>query len=441
MEAATLILQDFLENLARRILEKKQASAKTNQVYSSNSERSSATPTKNPAPHASVNSKAAPRTVPQFAPHPKSARLKWLILRYSLIVLAGLALICLSARGLYRFLLTAPVAEARCENYDPTSEAMLALCSPQNLIIPEGSSSSEIARLLKEAGLIRSTLALRVYLYLANSTTELKSGTYHLLKTSSVADQVAVLISGGDAPATFRFTSLPGETLNDVKQRLLRVGYTASEIEAAFNKKYNHPVLADKPEDASLEGYLFGETYEFYLTDSVETIIERMLTELYTVVEKNNLRDKFARLGLTLHEGIILASIVQKEAGTLPKDDQKTVAQVFVSRLNAGIPLGSDVTVKYALDLVDPERKTYTDNAAALTIDSCYNTRRNSGLPCGPISNPGALVLLSTANPADSSYLYFLTGDDGSMYYSYTESEHLQKITDHCQVLCATQLW
>ena len=135
-----------------------------------------------------------------------------------------------------------------------------------------------------------------------------------------------------------------------------------------------------------------------------------------------------------------MASVVQKEAGTLSKDDQKTVAQVFVSRLNAGIPLGSDVTVKYALDLVDPERKTYTDNAAALTIDSCYNTRRNPGLPCGPISNPGALVLLSTANPADSSYLYFLTGDDGSMYYSYTESEHIQKIADHCQVLCATQL-
>ena len=145
-------------------------------------------------------------------------------------------------------------------------------------------------------------------------------------------------------------------------------------------------------------------------------------------------------MGLTLHEGIILASIVQKEAGTLSKEDQKLVASVFLNRLNSGIALGSDVTVKYALDQIDPERKTYSDNASALTVDSCYNTRKNIGLPCGPISNPSALVLISTANPADSSYYYFLTGDDGMMYYSNTEYEHNQNISAHCQELCNVSL-
>ena len=165
-----------------------------------------------------------------------------------------------------------------------------------------------------------------------------------------------------------------------------------------------------------------------------------MLDELYTVVEKNNLRQKFNNMGYTLYEGITLASIVQKEAGTMSKDDQKIVAQIFWTRLSSGIALGSDVTATYAANLLDPERQTYTDNASVLAIDSPYNTRRYAGLPPGPISNPGALVLISTANPADTSYLYFLTGDDGLMYYSNTEAEHLQNRDQHCQNLCNTQL-
>ena len=248
------------------------------------------------------------------------------------------------------------------------------------------------------------------------------------------------LVDGSNDAVVFRFTALPGETLNDIKKRLISIGYTTEEIDAAFAKDYNHPVLADKPKDASLEGYLFGETYEFYQTDSVETIVIRMLDELYTVVETNNLRQKFNNMGYTLHEGIIMASVVQKEAGTVSKEDQKIVASVFWNRLANGMSLGSDVTATYAANLVDPNRTTYTDNVAVLNIDSCYNTRKYAGLPCGAISNPSALVLISTANPADTSYLYFLTGDDGLMYYSYTESEHNQNAIDHCQVLCNAKL-
>ena len=111
-----------------------------------------------------------------------------------------------------------------------------------------------------------------------------------------------------------------------------------------------------------------------------------------------------------------------------------------MTRLDNGIMLGSDVTVSYALDVVDPDRSEYVDNQAALTLDSCYNTRLYAGLPCGPISNPGLSALLAVAEPSDSSYLYFLTGDDGMMYYSYTEEEHVQNIYEHCQTLCDVSL-
>ena len=96
--------------------------------------------------------------------------------------------------------------------------------------------------------------------------------------------------------------------------------------------------------------------------------------------------------------------------------------------------------MSYALDTIDPERETYIDNQAALTVDSCYNTRIHAGLPCGPISNPGLSALLAVAEPTDTAYLYFLTGDDGLMYYSYTESEHIQNATLHCQELCNISL-
>ena len=233
----------------------------------------------------------------------------------------------------------------------------------------------------------------------------------------------------------FNFTVRPGETIFDVKNNLAKMGYSSEEIDVAFAAKYDFDFL---PEGASLEGYLFPETHEFYADTKVEEIIRRFLEGMEQVITDNDLVAKYATHGLTLHQGITLASVVQKEAGSLA--NQAIVAQVFYSRLNYGWKMGSDVTVSYALDVIDPERTVYTDNAAALTVDSCYNTRIYTGLPCGPISNPGLSALLATAEPSDTAYLYFLTGDDGLMYYSYTEAEHIQNIYLHCKELCNVSL-
>ena len=238
-------------------------------------------------------------------------------------------------------------------------------------------------------------------------------------------------------PEVFSFMIRPGETIYEVKKSLMDVGYPETEVDAALGKNYDFDFLKGRPEGATLEGYLFGETHEFYKSASVEEVIETFLRGMGDVIKDNDLEKKYADQGLSLYEGITLASIVQKEA---PSPEQPTVAQVFLSRLSAGVPLGSDVTVSYALDTIDPDRVIYQDNQSALTVDSCYNTRVHNGLPCGPISNPGISALLAVANPSDSSYFYFLTGDDGLMYYSYTESEHIQNIHSHCKELCDTSL-
>ena len=208
-------------------------------------------------------------------------------------------------------------------------------------------------------------------------------------------------------------------------------------MDKAFNAEYDFDFLRKRPAGATLEGYLYGETHEFYKGVPVEDILTKYLEGMGKVISENNLEAKYAEHGLTLFEGITLASVVQKES---PAGEQATVAQVFMSRLGYGWKLGSDVTVSYALDVVDPERAIYKDNQAALAIDSCYNTRLYTGLPCGPISNPNLASLLAVAEPADSSYLFFLTGDDGLMYYSYTEAEHNQNAYLHCRTLCNISL-
>ena len=242
-----------------------------------------------------------------------------------------------------------------------------------------------------------------------------------------------------NAESTFQFTIRPGENIFEIKDSLVEAGYEETEVNEAFDAEYDFAFLKERPEGATLEGYLYGETYEFFKTDSVKVILTKFLEGTEKVITENNLEEKYAEQGLTLHEGITLASVVQSESGRLTSE-MPTVARVFLNRIANGIMLGSDVTVTYALDVVDPDRETYADNQAALKIDSCYNTRLHAGLPCGPISNPGLEALQAVAEPTDTAYLYFLTGDDGMMYYSYTEAEHNQNVYDHCKDLCNTSL-
>lgn len=237
----------------------------------------------------------------------------------------------------------------------------------------------------------------------------------------------------------FDFTILPGETIYEVRDKLIGVGYSATEVDNALNYNYNFDFLKGRPEGATLEGYLYGETHQFYADTPVTEVIETFLKGMEEVINENDLTSQYEAQGLSLFEGITLASVIQKESGSLTSE-MPTVAQIFMTRLASGIPLGSDVTVSYALDTIDPDRNTYSDNQSALGVNSCYNTRINTGLPCGPISNPGLPALLAVAQPSDTAYLYFLTGDDGMMYYSYTDSEHLQNVYNHCKELCNTAL-
>lgn len=366
--------------------------------------------------------------------------------RFVTILIAVVALLGVAAvvtYGYYRYNLRSVAGvDFDCEGVNfAQAEPM---CDKVSFQVADGTGVGEIASNLKEAGLIRDPLVFQVYMRLNAGNKTLKAGTYELTKAMSV-EQITDTIIRGDGGNVFSFTILPGETIAQVRQKLVAVGYDEEAVKTAFAKDYSGGeygwIFDGKPENTSLEGYIYGETYEFYRDEQVEEIIETTLEEMAKVIQDNDLKAKFEARGLNLYQGITLASIVQREANT--RAEQAKVAQVFYNRLRDQIPLGSDVTVKYAAEIAAENGKVYDSNESVLEIDSPYNTRKYPGLPLGPISNPGLNALLATAEPDESAaeYFYFLTGDDGLMYYSITDAEHQQNIIDHCQQLCNVPLY
>ena len=306
-------------------------------------------------------------------------------------------------------------------------------CEVIKFTVPEGSGASSIADSLEKAGVIKSALAFKIYLNLEADNKKIMPGEYEFKKDMSVKDIVKQLNEGVSAKV-FRITFLPGETIATSKKRLLEVGYMQGQIDDAFNKTYSHPLLTSKPADASLEGYIWGDTYEFYQTATVEEILTRLFDEMWKNVQKYNLVDGYKKQGLTLHEGITLASVIQRES-TANYEERRHVAQVFLLRLKSGTPLGSDAIIAYKADLVNPNRSK-TDMSYLTKFGCPWNSRQCKGLPPTPIATPSVDSMRAAADPTDTKDWYFITGDDGKMYYATTEAGHNANVRKYCKKLC-----
>jgi UPF0755 protein len=254
----------------------------------------------------------------------------------------------------------------------------------------------------------------------------LQAGTYSLRPNQGVIEIVTILTHG--KVATDKVTILPGQRLEQIKEALINnAGFSAAGVDAALDPSLyaDSPALADKPRTASLEGYLYPETFQKTADTKPGTIIEASLNEMQKHLTPE-IRSAIARQGLTVHEGVILASIIEQEVSN--PQDKPVVAQIFLRRLREGMQLGSDVTAFYGA--------IAAGQAASVNYDSPYNTRLHTGLPPGPISNVSASSLAAVAQPAGTDYLYFVAGDDGVTYFSHTLAEHEALTAQHCKKLC-----
>lgn len=303
--------------------------------------------------------------------------------------------------------------------------------------IESGSTPDAIAQQLKDDGLIRDTTAFMLYTRFEGVQNSLQAGSYRLSPSESTQQIVAHLVSG--RVDMTNVTLYPGGTLvdnsstdenkkYDVTTALKRAGYTDEEISrglAADYSDYNATLFQGRPASADLEGYVFGETYRVSANATVEEVLRTSFDYFWKIIQENDLVAKFETQGLTLYQGITMASIVQRESGG---DDKETIAQVFYKRYRSGEQLGSDVTYQYIADKQGAARD--------INFDSPYNTRRYTGLPPGPIAAPGLAALLATGAPASTDYNFFLSGDDDITYFARTFAEHEANIRNHCQSKC-----
>ena len=467
-EAASIILQDFIEHYAAKLAQNAASKIPNQLVNATTNINPSASPAAtlgSPEVQSIINEPTKSELESTESPKPDRSlekpmkKVKRILLSlFILLFLAGLF-----GGGYYWYSLQ-PVSSANCR-FDSAKAAAESNekeadpnCEYQTIEVTAGESVKEIAHNLKRADLIRNPMAFELYARINNLHAKLKTGKYSFRKTMSARAIAKQLVNGVVSSDVFNLTILPGTNLlgdkgksqTGIIHQFRTLGYSEEEINQALTKHYDNPILKglyadetklsepDIPVKLALEGYLYGETYQFYNHEKLENVITTILNQFNDVVVSNQLEEKFKARGLSLRRGIILASIIQKEAHT---EDMPGVSMVFQNRLKQGIALGSDVTATYAADIVGIDRATAT-NADILAVESRYNTRKSTGLPPGPIAVPSKAALLAVAEPDSSkaSMLYFLTGDDGLMYYSSTDAEHNQKIRDHCQKLCKVQI-
>ncbi|HJQ08975.1 MAG TPA: endolytic transglycosylase MltG [Candidatus Saccharimonadales bacterium] len=299
----------------------------------------------------------------------------------------------------------------------------------QLITIEKGASVEEIAKQLKDARLIRSAWAFKLYVGSKEVRDALQAGTYRLTASQSVPEIVAQLTHG--KVATNLVTVLPGQRIDQVRDSLKNYGFQDGDIAKAFDATTyaGHPALVDKPAGAGLEGYLYPESYQKDSGTTAAQIIEKSLNEMHKALSPE-LRAALAAQGLSIYEGIIVASIVEQEAAN--PADRAQVAQVYLKRLRVGMKLQADPTAEYGAALAGHIN-------APLSYDSPYNTYLYPGLPPTPISNVGIGSLQAVAKPANTDWLYFVAGDDGTTHFTKTLPEHEAATRQYCTKLCAGQ--
>jgi UPF0755 protein len=284
------------------------------------------------------------------------------------------------------------------------------------LEIPKGSSAAKVSQILKEKGVWQDGLAFKVRNKMDKPS--LKAGWYEIPPQQTLEQIFALLASGKNAVR--RVTIPEGRASWEIPAYLKKAFPDLNEDR--WNKLVQDPRFAQSlgVDASSLEGYLLPDTYPFPIDADEETILKQMVAANLKVRDemKDKAGSKWTVLG-NWHKVLTLASVVEEETGK--EDERPLIAGVFHNRLEIGMPLGADPTVRFIFrNLTGPIYKSQ------LNSDSPYNTRKFKGLMPGPISNPGRKAIEAALFPANTKALYFVAKDDGSgtHFFSSTLSDH-----------------
>lgn len=277
---------------------------------------------------------------------------------------------------------------------------------PQGIIynIPTGTGLNYLSRDLYNKNIIRSPFLFKIFSVISGGTKGILAGDYDLEKNESVYN-LAIRMTSAD-------------------YRLMRVkftipeGYNIYEVAKTVSTRLPEITEADFISKAiNFEGYLFPDTYFFYINTDTNKVIQTMRDNFDKKIASIN--DQVINSGISFDDILKMASILEEEART--NESRKIISGILWKRISLGIPLQVDASFKY-INGKGTKDLTLDD----LKIDSPYNSYLYKGLPPTPISNPGLNSILAAINPIKTDYLFFLTDDEGEMHYAVTFAKHLQ---------------
>lgn len=286
--------------------------------------------------------------------------------------------------------------------------------------IPAGASTKAIGERLVSAGVIRDSLAYRLAILMSGRARALKAGEYRFDHPMTPVEVVGKIARGDVYVVVMTFPE--GLTAAEMATIAAMHGVGPAEgfTEAARDPA---PIRQMDPVAKSLEGYLFPETYRVSRRTDPAKLVQLMVDRFDHVLSPE-LRRAAETRGLSIHQLVTLASLVEKE--TARPDERPIVAAVYLNRFRIGMALQCDPTVIYALQREGKYRGSLHHDD--LAFDSPYNTYRYPGLPPGPIASPGKASLEAAATPADVDYLYFVSRNDGSHEFATTLAEHNRNV-------------
>jgi UPF0755 protein len=293
--------------------------------------------------------------------------------------------------------------------------------------VESGETAKAIAASLAAAGVITDAGDFESAVNAANAGNRLKAGNYTLVTGTDYDELINILVTGPPEVPVIRVTVIEGLSIEDTIASLAeQTGYTTTQLEAPLiNGTIESPYLPDEtpegePELTRWEGLLAPDTYEFRSDASPAAIVGELvdtLTERVSKMDWSELDD----LGLTPYDGLIIASLIEKEAKL--DEERATIASVITNRLREGMALQIDATIIYALGENRGEVTT-----ADLEVDSPYNTYLNAGLPPTPIGGVRPASIEAAAHPEQTDYFYYVLIDsDGTHGFSETLEEHNRK--------------
>lgn len=309
--------------------------------------------------------------------------------------------------------------------------------------IPDGASIAQVAQELCDKGLVRSSTLFKLYCWASHAEDTIEPGTYTLNSRYDYHALVGNMIEASPDRAVVGVTIPEGYECEDIFRLLEQNGVCsyADLAQAAANYEFDFDFLQDIPygSENRLEGYLFPDTYQFYVNDDAENVIAKFLRnfdnkfteEFYDALDVLNERlaqrmrangfteAEIADNSLSLYDLITVASLVEKE--TARTSESASIASVIYNRLCSRLYpcLEIDATIQYAL----AERKEVLSNADKGVI-SPYNTYTNAGLPAGPIASPGINSIRAALYPAETNYYFYALNADGVHHFSETYYEH-----------------